>query len=108
MIDAIRVACDEAGRPFPPQNFGADFAVHIGDGSDAAVRTSIEATRAFTDQPPEDFIAVGSVEQVVARIEAFRAVGVRTFALRPLAATDAALLDQTQRIIDEIVPRYAE
>jgi hypothetical protein len=71
------------------------------------VRASIAATRAFTNQAPEDLIAVGSVHQILQRIEAFRAVGVRTFALRPLAATDAGLLDQTQRIIDEILPRYA-
>jgi len=37
-----------------------------------------------------------------------RAVGIRTFALRPLAADDAGLLDQTRTIIDEIVPRYRD
>ncbi len=107
VIDAIGRACEAAGRPFPAENYGADFAVHIGDSDDAAVRHNIEALRGFTTQAPEEFIAVGSVEDVVARIEAFRAVGVRTFALRPLAATDAGLLEQTRRIIDEIVPRYA-
>ncbi len=107
VIDAIGRACEAAGRPFPAENYGADFAVHIGDGDEPAVQASIAATRTFTNQAPEDLIAVGSVDQILQRIEAFRAVGVRTFALRPLAATDAGLLDQTQRIIDEILPRYA-
>ncbi len=107
VIEAIRRACDAAGRPFPAENYGADFAVHIGDTDDLAVQASIASMRRFTDQPPEDFIAVGSVAQVRQRIDAFRAVGVRTFALRPLASTDAGILHQTQQIIDEIVPHYA-
>jgi alkanesulfonate monooxygenase SsuD/methylene tetrahydromethanopterin reductase-like flavin-dependent oxidoreductase (luciferase family) len=107
VIQAIDRACEDAGRPFPAENYGADFAIHIGNADDPAVQASIASMRKFTDQLPEDFIAVGSVAHVRERIDAFRAVGVRTFALRPLAATDAGLLDQTQRIIDEIIPHYA-
>jgi probable F420-dependent oxidoreductase len=107
VIEAIRRACDAAGRPFPAENYGADFAVHIGDADDPAVQASIASMRGFTDQAPENLIAVGSVAHIRRRIDAFRAVGVRTFALRPLASTDAGLLDQTRRIIDEIVPFYA-
>ncbi len=108
VVRAIDRACLAAGRPFPPQNYGADFAVHIGDADDPVVQQSIASLRRFTSQAPEDLIAVGSVQDVVARIEAFRAVGIRTFALRPLAADDAGLLDQTRAIIDEIVPRYRD
>lgn len=106
VIEAIRRVSADHGRPIPPQNLGADFAVHIGSEDDAAVQHSLQAVRAFTDLDPRELIAVGTVEDVVARIEAFRAVGVRTFALRPLAATDQGVLDQTRRLIAEVLPRY--
>lgn len=106
VIEAIRRASAESGRPVPAGNYGADFAVHIGSPDDPAVQHSMRAVSAFTDLDPRELIAVGGVEEIVERIEAFREVGARTFALRPLAATDAGVLEQTRRIVEEIVPRY--
>jgi probable F420-dependent oxidoreductase len=106
VIEAIRHASAASGRPVPAENYGADFAVHIGTGDDPAVQHSMRAVSAFTDLDPRELIAVGDVEEIVRRIESFREVGARTFALRPLAATDVGVLEQTRRIVEEIVPRY--
>jgi alkanesulfonate monooxygenase SsuD/methylene tetrahydromethanopterin reductase-like flavin-dependent oxidoreductase (luciferase family) len=106
VIQGILHASSEQGRPFPARNLGADFAVHIGSRDDPAVQHSMRAVRAFTDLDPRELIAVGSVDEIIARIERFRAVGVRTFALRPLASTDDGLLEQTRRIVAEILPHY--
>ncbi|MFN8187178.1 MAG: LLM class flavin-dependent oxidoreductase [Gaiellales bacterium] len=106
VIEAIRRVSAEHGRPVPPQNLGAEFAFHVGTTDDPAVQHSLAAVRAFTELDPRELVAVGSVEDIVARIEAFRAVGVRTFALRPLAATDRGVIDQTRRLIEEVLPRY--
>lgn len=106
VIEAIHRVSAEHGRPVPAQNVGAEFAFHIGSVDDPAVQHAFQAARAFTELDPRELIAAGSVEDLIARIEAFRAVGVRTFALRPLAATDRGLIDQTRRLIEEVLPRY--
>lgn len=108
VIRAIGSACAAAGRPFPAANYGADFAFHIGSGDDPAVQEAVTTIARFTPHPPTDLIATGSADEVAARIEAFREAGVRTFALRPLAATDQGILDQTQRLLDDVVPRFAD
>ena len=38
------------------------------------------------------------------RVEAFRAAGISKFVLRPLASGDADVLDQTRRLIEDVLP----
>ncbi|MCC6222533.1 MAG: TIGR03619 family F420-dependent LLM class oxidoreductase [Thermoleophilia bacterium] len=106
VVAAIRRVSAEYGRPVPPQNLGAEFAFHLGGADDPAVQHAFRAVRAFTELDPRELIAVGSVTDLVARIDAFRAVGLHTFALRPLAATDRGVLDQTRRLVEEVLPRF--
>ena len=106
VIGAIDAACAAAGRPFPAANYGADFAFHLGSGDDPAVQEALTTTARFTIHQPTDLMAIGSAEAVAARIDTFRAAGVRTFALRPLAARDEGILAQTRRLLDEVVPRF--
>ena len=108
VIRDIASACVAAGRSFPEANYGADFAFHIGSEDDPAVQEAVTTLARFTPHAPTDLIAVGSADAVAARIEAFHQVGVRTFALRPLAETDGGILKQTQQLLEEIVPRFAD
>ena len=49
-------------------------------------------------------LAIGSVQQIIDRIEAYKAVGASKFVLLPIAMGDADVFDQTRRACEEILP----
>ncbi len=51
-----------------------------------------------------ELMAVGDAETIRRRIEAYCAAGVSKFVLRPLAAGDDDVMDQTRRLIETVVP----
>lgn len=108
VIGGIRAEAEAAGRVFPAENFGADFGIHFGSWEDPVMQRTVTRMRPFTSQPTNLFLAVGGPAEIVQRMREFQAAGAHTFALRPLADTDAEVLAQTQRIIEEIVPAFAE
>ena len=49
-------------------------------------------------------MAVGGATEILARIDEYRRAGVSKFVLRPIAAGDADVIDQTERLIAEVLP----
>jgi hypothetical protein len=49
-------------------------------------------------------LAVGDTGAIIARANEYIAAGISKFVLRPIADTDADLLAQTQRLIDQVIP----
>jgi len=52
-------------------------------------------------------IAAGDAEAIVARIAEYVDNGISKFVLRPAATGDAAVMAQTERLIEEVLPRVA-
>jgi hypothetical protein len=53
---------------------------------------------------PRDYLAVGDAATIAARAAEYVAAGVSKFVLRPIASGDAEIMEQTRRLIDEVVP----
>ena len=66
-----------------------------------------DAYRRRTGRDPERHFAIGDAEAIVERIAAFVAAGISKFILRPAARGDDEMLAQTQRLIEEVLPRLA-
>ncbi|NIR60046.1 MAG: hypothetical protein GWO02_11245 [Gammaproteobacteria bacterium] len=54
------------------------------------------------------YFAVGDAAAILGRIEEFLAAGVSKFVLRPLAEGDEGVQQQSQRLIEEVLPVVAE
>ncbi len=106
VVAAIRKAGAEAGRPIPDDHFGASFVYRLGPVDDdvAAKAFTARARAAGADFDPKAYFALGSADTVLARIAAYRDVGISKFVLIPLANGDAELLEQTRRLAAEVLP----
>jgi hypothetical protein len=68
---------------------------------------AMETYRARTGRDPTTMFAVGDAGTIVDRIAGFVEAGASKFILRPAGGDDADLLDQTRRLIEEVLPAVA-
>ena len=88
--------------------FGTGFFVHFGALDDPVCQRELRRfQRAAPNADLGHLLAVGE-EAILAAIAAYAREGIAKFILRPLAETDAELLDHSQRLIDRVLPRVAE
>ncbi len=105
VIAAIQAALRETGRTIEPDHYGAGIAFRFGPADDPALAPAYAAYRARTGRDPAGIFAVGDAAAILARIGAYVAAGVSKFVLRPVAAGEEEMLAQTQRLIDQVLPR---
>ena len=95
VVAAIKQEASRCGRQIDDDHYGASFPYRL-DRPGA--------------EPPAGRLAgyavVGDAAAVIQRIRAYREAGVSKFVLIPLAKGDDDLFDQTQRLIDEVLPEF--
>lgn len=99
VIEAIRQASKEKGRPVPEDHYGASFPFRFGAPGDPLVERF-----ALTRNQQEGYAAVGDASAVLERIDEYRRAGVSKFVLIPIASGDDDLMEQTRRLIAEVLP----
>jgi probable F420-dependent oxidoreductase len=105
VVAAIKQRTQELGRVIGADHYGAGFAFRFGSWDEPVVQRAVEALAARAPGvDPRACLAVGDAEAVIELVQVFRAVGVTKFVLRPLAAGDDDVLDQTRRLDAEIIP----
>jgi len=105
VIAAIRDASAAAGRPIDPDHYGVTVPFRFGSPDEPlvqAVATQLAQRNQGTD--PARHVAVGGAAQILDRLDEFRAGGASKFVLLPIAARDAEVVDQTERLIGEVLP----
>jgi probable F420-dependent oxidoreductase len=106
VIERIRAASAAAGRPIDEDHYGAAFGFRFGDWDEPIVlATARVLTRLAKTSDPRRHAVAGDADAVLARIDEFRAVGVTKFVLRPIAHGDDDVLEQTRRLVEEVLPR---
>ena len=68
----------------------------------------IEAYKRRTGRDAARLIACGDADAIVARIAEYVDAGVSKFVMRPVGGGDDALIGQTRRLIEEVLPRVAK
>jgi probable F420-dependent oxidoreductase len=107
IVAEIKVAAKAAGRVIEEDHFGAGFPVYFGSPSDAPVARMVEAYKRRTGRDAMSLFAIGDSDAVIARIAEYVDAGVEKFILRPVGSGDDGLFAQTQRLIDEVLPKVA-
>lgn len=104
VVAAIKEAAREAGRTIDEDHYGAGFSFRFGSWEDPIVAKRGEAMTKRTGRDPRKVFAVGDARDVLDRIHAYVGAGISKFILRPIGGDDAEMLDQTQRLIAEVLP----
>ena len=107
VVAEIAAAAAAAGRPIDEDHYGAGFPVRLGTEHDPGVKHAMDTWRKRTGQDPHDHFAVGDADAIMARIAAYVEAGISKFILRPAGEGDADILQQTRRLIDEVLPLVA-
>jgi len=108
VIAAINQAAADHGRKIPADHFGAGFHFYFGFWDDPAVQEVAEAYRRRAEgRDPRDHLAVGDADDIVHRIQKYVEAGISKFILRPIGASDDALIHQTRLLASEVIPVVA-
>ena len=102
IVEALKVS----GRHIDDDHYGTGFFFYFGKASDDIAQR--ELTRFSKLAPGKDLshtIAIGT-EQIHQRINEYADEGISKFILRPMGNDDADLLQQSQLLIDEILPEF--
>lgn len=105
-IKLIRSEAAAVGRTIDDDHYGTSLAFRIGSVDDPVVGQFPLVRRAGIGDEIDlrPLLAIGSVQQIIDRIEAYKAVGASKFVLLPIAMGDADVFDQTRRACEEILP----
>lgn len=104
VVERIRRAAEEAGRRIPEDHYGAGFPFRFGDADDPLVAQVDAARSRAAGAASGRYVAVGDASDVLDRIRAYRDAGVSKFVLIPVARGDADLMEQTRRLVAEVIP----
>lgn len=105
IVAGIKTALLEAGRMIDHDHYGASFPFYFGRMSDDVMEKPIAAFRLRSKADPADYFAVGDADAIVERIAQYIDAGISKFIVRPVAVDEAFVLAQTQRLIDEVLPK---
>jgi len=109
IVVAIRTRATELGRTIEDDHYGAGFNFRFGMWSEPIVERVIEANRTrMGSTNPSRYLAVGDAEAILGRITAFREQGISKFVLRPIAASDDEMVEQSLRLSREVIPLAQE
>ncbi|MEO9191847.1 MAG: LLM class flavin-dependent oxidoreductase [Acetobacteraceae bacterium] len=107
VIAAIKRALVETGRAIEEDHYGAGIPFRFGRADDPALATAYDAYRARTGREPADYFAIGDAAAIVGRIGEYVEAGISKFILRPVASGEDEMLDQTRKLIAEVLPVVA-
>jgi probable F420-dependent oxidoreductase len=109
VVAAIKEASAAAGRPIDADHFGAAFGFRFGTWDEPIVeRTGRILSALAQTADPRRHVAVGGAAEILARIEEFAAAGISKFVLRPIARGDGDMMEQTERLIREVLAHVHE
>lgn len=105
-ITTIRTEARAIGRRIDPDHFGSSLAFRIGALDDPVVSAFPLVRRAGIGDEIDlrPLLAIGTVAEIIKRIEEYKAVGASKFVLVPIAMGDKDVFDQTRRACEEILP----
>ena len=107
VIRAIKAKTAEFGRHIDADHFGAGFSYRFGHTEEPIVQSHNAGLERLLGKPADAFTAVGGRDEILALLNQFRSAGAHKFILRPIAAGTDAMLAQTKRLIEAVLPDVA-
>jgi probable F420-dependent oxidoreductase len=106
IVRQIKQALLGTGRSIDLDHYGAGFGFRFGSWDDPDVARVAQAPRlAPAGFDPRAYYAIGDADAIVGRCREYTEAGISKFVLIPLARGEAAVMEQCQRLIAEVIPR---
>ncbi|MFZ5782189.1 MAG: LLM class flavin-dependent oxidoreductase [Pseudomonadota bacterium] len=105
VVAAIKRATAEAGRTIDADHYGAAFPFYFGSREDGVVAAAMSAYQKRTGRDPAHYFAIGDAETILGRVAEYVAVGVEKFILRPVGPDGEAIIAQTRKLIEKVLPQ---
>lgn len=107
VVTAIRAATAEAGRVIDDDHYGAGFPFRFGSADEPVVtRQAAGLARIGAGMDVTQYMAIGGAKEIRARLGEYIEAGISKFVLRPIADSDADLMAQTSRLVEEVIPEF--
>jgi probable F420-dependent oxidoreductase len=107
VVAAIKAATTRFGRTIDEDHYGAGFPFYFGREGDPVLDRAREAYQRRTKRDPAGYFAVGDAADIVRRIAEYIENGVEKFVLRPVGRGDEAIMAQTRRLVEEVLPEVS-
>lgn len=107
VVRAIKQRARELGRSIDEDHFGAGFGFRFGSLDEPIMKRYVEGFRRSMGEAPDAFTAVGGVTEIVGLLKGFHAQGAHKFILRPIAVGVEEMMEQTRRMVEEVLPEVA-
>jgi probable F420-dependent oxidoreductase len=107
VVAAIHEACARHGRKMDPDHMGVGFGIRFGNWDEPIVAKTAEALKKRTKRDPKQGMAVGGADEILKMMGSFIPQGIAKFILRPIGDGDAEMIEQTEKIIAEILPEVS-
>jgi alkanesulfonate monooxygenase SsuD/methylene tetrahydromethanopterin reductase-like flavin-dependent oxidoreductase (luciferase family) len=106
VVEGIRKQLLVTGRHIDPDHYGASVAFHFGSWDEPDLERLVSARTGGTGNAEQTraLLAVGDARAILSRLREYHDAGASKFVLLPLARGDAALLEQTRRLAEEVIP----
>ena len=108
IVADIHAAAAGHGRRLDHDHFGIGFAVRFGTWDEPMVASAARGYERVTGKDPRDGLTIGGAAEILARIERYVDAGLSKFILRPIGDGDEDMLDQTRRIVAEVLPEIEQ
>jgi probable F420-dependent oxidoreductase len=105
VIAAIKKAAAEAGRTIDEDHYGAAFPFYFGSPGDGVLSAAMAAYQKRTGRDPSGYFAIGDEKVILDRVAEYVAVGVEKFILRPVGPDGDAIIAQTRKLIEKVLPQ---
>ncbi|MDA1207851.1 MAG: LLM class flavin-dependent oxidoreductase [Proteobacteria bacterium] len=106
VIRGIQAALPKYGRSIDADHYGATFSFRFGNTDEPVAQQSMRGISERLKQDPNDYLAIGDATTIANRVRAYIAAGCSKFVLIPIADGTKDLMDQTERLIHEVVPQF--
>ena len=105
VVAAIKKAAAEAGRVIDEDHYGAAFPFYFGSPGDGILSAAMAAYEKRTGRDPARYFAIGDEKVILDRVAEYAAVGVEKFILRPVGPDGDAIIGQTRKLIEKVLPQ---
>lgn len=105
-IAGIKAALESEQRHIADDHYGATLLYRF--EAPGAKTTKGDAARRANSNEAQSITATGGAEQILALVQQYIDAGASKFVAIPLADSDQDMLDQTRRLIDEVLPELAK
>ena len=107
VIQSIKERAGELNRTIPKDHFGAGFAFRFGSSEEKIVGRQKEALSKRLKKDPSKLMAVGDKDDILELSNLFLDAGAQKFILRPIASGTKDMIEQTTRLITEVLPEIS-